>query len=1063
MANQLSGATSPYLLQHADNPVDWREWGPEAFAEARERGVPVLLSVGYAACHWCHVMAHESFEDQATADYLNEHYVSVKVDREERPDVDAVYMQATQAMTGQGGWPMTCVLDHDGVPFFAGTYFPDAPRHGMPAFRQVLEALVQAWAERPDEVTRVAGSIREHLAGAHVPSGSDPVDEAVLDGAVATMQGEYDAERGGFGGAPKFPPSMLAELLRRRASRGDQRAATMLDGTLEAMARGGMYDQLGGGFARYSVDAGWVVPHFEKMLYDNAQLLGLYARWGTPLGDRVAAETADFCLRELRTEQGAYASALDADSPDASGRSVEGAYYAWTPEQLREVLAPDDAVWAADLLSVTLGGTFEHGASTLQLLGDPDDGRRWGEVRTTLLAARDLRARPARDDKVVTAWNGLVVSGLLDAGHRLERPGLVEAAVTCGRFLWDTHWVDGRLRRASRDGVVGAPAGVLEDYGCLATAYVDLAAATADATWLDRARELLAVATTHFGTGDGGFFDTADDAETLVARPRDPADNASPSGLSSLVHALLGYAALTGSGEHRAVAERALASVVEIGRRAPRFAGWSLAAADAALDGPVEVAVVGSGEQAQALAREARRIPGALVVVAEPGTSDVPLLEGRGLVAGRPAAYVCREMVCERERTAGPDLRGHRGEERRPGRVDLRRVAGVGRDVRHSGPGEGRGHGRRRAVLDLVHGPRRRAPQAAADRGAARPGRQGRRRHRRGAPDEAPLARTGPGRRARRRGVARLRGRCRRSVGGAVGGLRRRGRRGGRALGRRAAAALVGATAAAAATAARVVGARRAPVGGGGVVGRCPDRPARGGVAADQLVHRRTPVAVERAAGQRLDAGDDAAGQQEHHHGGDGDRLPPHPPPPGRHVGRRTRRRLGVSRRCGGGVVREALRRDADRGQPLGGAGDDLPGALQRAAVDRTGDRCHHADQRGTDDGSDQTEPRAQGRSSRRRRGPADHLGQRQAEHRLARRRPGGGLRGGDGLGGVTGGVLGAGLGVGGGLVLGRGIRHSAQLDASGVGREPRRLTRVRRPARAGCARHGGEVCHPRG
>ncbi|GGF54165.1 thioredoxin domain-containing protein [Marmoricola endophyticus] len=659
MANRLSGATSPYLLQHADNPVDWREWGAEAFAEARERGVPVLLSVGYAACHWCHVMAHESFEDQATADYLNAHYVSVKVDREERPDVDAVYMQATQAMTGQGGWPMTCVLDHEGVPFFAGTYFPDAPRHGMPAFRQVLEALTQAWAERPDEITRVAASIRQHLAGAHVPSGSDPVDEAVLDDAVATMQSEYDAERGGFGGAPKFPPSMLAEFLRRRAARGDERAATMLDGTMRAMARGGMYDQLGGGFARYSVDAGWVVPHFEKMLYDNAQLLGLYARWGTPLGDRVTAETADFCLRELRTAQGAYASALDADSPDATGRSVEGAYYAWTPEQLREVLAPDDAVWAADLLSVTLAGTFEHGASTLQLLADPDDPARWDAVRTTLLAARDLRARPARDDKVVTAWNGLMISGLLDAGHRLERPDLVEAAVACGSFLWDVHWVDGRLRRASRDGVVGAPVGVLEDYGCLATAYVDLAAATADAVWLDRAHALLDVATTHFETGDGGFFDTAADAESLVARPRDPADNASPSGLSSLVHALLGYAALTGSGEHRAVAEQALASVVEIARRAPRFAGWSLAAADAALDGPVEVAVAGSGTQAQALARAARRISGALVVVAEPGASRIPLLKGRGLVDGRAAAYVCRQLVCERPVT-DPDEIGLR-------------------------------------------------------------------------------------------------------------------------------------------------------------------------------------------------------------------------------------------------------------------------------------------------------------------------------------------------------------------------------------------------------------------
>ena len=657
MANQLAGATSPYLLQHADNPVDWREWGPEAFAEARERGVPVLLSVGYAACHWCHVMAHESFEDEATAAYLNEHFVSVKVDREERPDVDAVYMQATQAMTGQGGWPMTCVLDHDGVPFFAGTYYPDQPRHGMPSFRQVLAALVEAWTVRPDDVTKVAASIRDHLAGAHVPSGSDPVDEEVLDAAVASLQGDFDVERGGFGGAPKFPPSMVAELLRRRAARGDARAAVMLDRTMQAMARGGMHDQLGGGFARYSVDASWVVPHFEKMLYDNAQLVGLYARWATPLGDRVAGDTADFLLRELRTEQGAFASALDADSLDPSGRSVEGAFYAWTPAQLAEALGPDEGAWAADLLSVTEAGTFEHGASTLQLRRDPDDPARWDDVRTTLLAARDLRTRPARDDKVVAAWNGLAISGLLDAAHRLERPDLLEAALACARFVWDVHWTGDRLRRASRDGVVGTPAGVLEDYGCLATAYVDLAAATADATWLERARLLLDVATEHFATGDGAFFDTADDAEALVSRPRDPGDNASPSGQSSLVHALLGYAALTGSGEHRDTAERALASVVEIARRAPRFAGWSLAAADAALDGPVEVAVVGPDDAARAdLARAARRMPGALVVVAEPGTAGIALLEGREVVDGRAAAYVCRHLVCERPVTDPAEL-----------------------------------------------------------------------------------------------------------------------------------------------------------------------------------------------------------------------------------------------------------------------------------------------------------------------------------------------------------------------------------------------------------------------
>ena len=406
MANRLANATSPYLLQHAENPVDWWEWGPEAFAEAKRRDTPILLSVGYAACHWCHVMAHESFEDEDTASYLNEHFVSVKVDREERPDVDAVYMQATTAMTGHGGWPMTCVLDHEGVPFFAGTYFPDQPRHGQPGFRQVLQALSQVWTSQPEEVQRVAGSIRDHLRGAVVPAGEEPVDAEVLDQAVETFGAEFDPANGGFGTAPKFPPSMVLEFLLRYAARvtistgsiqrstgSGVRASGMLDRTLDAMARGGLYDQLAGGFARYSVDRGWVVPHFEKMLYDNAQLVGLYARRGGDLGLRIARETADFLLAELGTAEGAFASALDADSPDASGHSREGAYYAWTPAELDAVLG-GDAAWAARLLTVTDAGTFEEGASTLQLRTDPDDAERWA-VRAAAAARRALGACPA--------------------------------------------------------------------------------------------------------------------------------------------------------------------------------------------------------------------------------------------------------------------------------------------------------------------------------------------------------------------------------------------------------------------------------------------------------------------------------------------------------------------------------------------------------------------------------------------------------------------------------------------------------------------------------------------
>ncbi|MGH3348907.1 MAG: thioredoxin domain-containing protein, partial [Nocardioides sp.] len=550
MPNRLASATSPYLLQHAENPVDWWEWGDEAFAEARRRDVPVLLSVGYAACHWCHVMAHESFEDEATAAYLNEHFVSIKVDREERPDVDAVYMNATTAMTGHGGWPMTCVLDHDGNPFFAGTYFPDQPRHGQPSFRQVLGALNDAWTEQAEEVRRVAGRLREHLRQP-LTTAPAPVGEEVLDGAVELLAREYDAQRGGFGGAPKFPPSMVLEFLLRR---GSERATSMAAGTLEAMARGGIHDQLGGGFARYSVDADWVVPHFEKMLYDNALLLGVYARWGTDLGARTAEGIADFLLAELRTDEGGFASALDADSEGA-----EGTYYLWTPQQLTDVLGSDDGPWAADLLGVSAAGTFEHGTSTLQLRAEPADPERWAAVRQALRSARDRRVRPARDDKVVAAWNGLAISGLCTAGTLLDRPAYVETAVAAGDLLARVHLVDGRLRRVSRDGVVGAPAGVLEDHGCVASGFLDLLQATGDARWVGLAEQLLDVALTHFRADDGGFFDTSDDAEALVARPCDPSDNASPSGLSSTLHALSTYAALTGSGRHREAAEAALA------------------------------------------------------------------------------------------------------------------------------------------------------------------------------------------------------------------------------------------------------------------------------------------------------------------------------------------------------------------------------------------------------------------------------------------------------------------------------------------------------------------------
>jgi uncharacterized protein YyaL (SSP411 family) len=669
VSNRLASATSPYLLQHAENPVDWWEWGEDAFAEARRRHVPVLLSVGYSACHWCHVMAHESFEDEATAAFMNEHFVSVKVDREERPDVDAVYMQATVAMTGQGGWPMTCVLDHDGVPFFAGTYFPDRPRMGMPSFRQLLEALHDAWVNRADEVRGSATNIRQHLQRETVLAGARPIDADVLDAAVARLATEFDPVNAGFGGAPKFPPSMVLEfLLRHHARTGSKQALEMVARTCEAMARGGMYDQLGGGFARYSVDAGWVVPHFEKMLYDNAQLLGVYADlWAVtkdPLAERIVRDTVGFVARELwlpdpaRPTIGGFAAALDADS-----EGVEGRFYVWTPEQLREVLGEEDGAWAAELYGVTATGTFEEGASTLQRRTDPppDELERHLRVWKRLLESREKRVRPARDDKVVTAWNGLMVSSLVRAAVVFEEEGWLDLASRAATFLWDRHWVDERLRRASRDGVVGAPAGVLEDYACLAEALLALVEAGADPVSLARAGQLLAVANAEFAAPDGGFYDTAADAEQLMVRPRDPSDNASPSGQSAMIHALAHHAALTGSSRDREIAERALATVRPLAEQAPRFAGWSLAAAEMMLDGPREIVVVAEAgdEIGEDMARLARAVPGAVTLVATPDQvgPDLPLLEGRTLVDGRATAYVCRNMVCQRPVTSVEELR----------------------------------------------------------------------------------------------------------------------------------------------------------------------------------------------------------------------------------------------------------------------------------------------------------------------------------------------------------------------------------------------------------------------
>ncbi|MET7739833.1 thioredoxin domain-containing protein [Streptomyces sp. NPDC005385] len=674
MSNRLAQATSPYLLQHADNPVDWWPWEPDAFEEARRRDVPVFLSVGYSACHWCHVMAHESFEDADTAAYMNEHFVSVKVDREERPDVDAVYMEAVQAATGQGGWPMSVFMTPDGEPFYFGTYFPPEPRHGMPSFRQVLEGVHSAWTSRRDEVAEVAGKITRDLAERELSTADagSPTEE-VQALALLQLARDIDPATGWFKGDTKFPPSMVVEFLLRHHARADSVAALeMAEELCGAMARSSLYDQAAGGFHRYVLTprpGGPLVPHFEKMLYDNALLCRVYAHlWratGSELARRVALETADFLVRELRTAEGGFASALDADSDDGSGRHVEGAYYVWTPAQLREVLGDADAELAARYFGVTEEGTFEEGASVLQLPRQEGavDAEKVTSLRERLLAARAGRPAPGRDDKVVAAWNGLAVAALAETGAYFDRPDLVEAAIGAADLLVRLHMDEhARLARTSKDGRAGANAGVLEDYADVAEGFLALASVTGEGVWLEFAGFLLDHVLAQFTDAESGaLYDTAADAEQLIRRPQDPTDNATPSGWSAAAGALLSYAAQTGAEPHRAAAERALGVVKSLGPRAPRFIGWGLAVAEALLDGPREVAVVGeSGDPAMTALRRTALLgtaPGAVVATGVPESDELPLLAGRPLVDGRPAAYVCRHFVCDAPTTDPEELR----------------------------------------------------------------------------------------------------------------------------------------------------------------------------------------------------------------------------------------------------------------------------------------------------------------------------------------------------------------------------------------------------------------------
>ena len=647
-ANRLAGASSPYLLQHAHNPVDWYPWGDEAFAKARAEDRPVFLSVGYAACHWCHVMERESFEDEATASLLNERFVAIKVDREERPDVDGIYMDAVQAMTGSGGWPMSVFLTPDGRPFYAGTYFPDEPRHGLPSFGQVLEGIADAWATRRDEVEVQSGRVIESIrrVGA-LEASEDPFTEAVANEAFQTLRHSFDPRWGGFGGAPKFPQPMTLEFVLRQAIRDVPDALEMTVLTLDRMADGGMFDQVGGGFARYSTDGAWMVPHFEKMLYDNAQLALLYARaWLVTRNDRyreISSRTLEYLLREMRHPDGGFFSSQDADS-----EGVEGKFYLWSWEELVSLVGEE----AAEAFGATPAGNWD-GTNVLRApMGDTHQE----DARTRLFEVREERVRPALDDKILTAWNALAIRAFAEAGRIFDERTYVEAAVSCADFVWH-HLRDegGRVLRSWREGIAGVR-GFADDYALLAGAFLTLYETTSDLRWFVAARELCDTLLDLFADQErGGFFQTGSDADELVVRPKDLYDNAVPSGNSAAAEALLRLALFTGERKYEDAALSALRLLRDVMTSAPGGFGQALCALDLYLDHSYEVAIVGDPEAAdtRALVDEvvrARWRPNLVLAVASPIDADavemVPLLAERPQLGEKATAYVCQRFVC---------------------------------------------------------------------------------------------------------------------------------------------------------------------------------------------------------------------------------------------------------------------------------------------------------------------------------------------------------------------------------------------------------------------------------
>ena len=663
MPNRLRESASPYLRQHADNPVDWYEWGPEALEAAKTSGKPILLSIGYAACHWCHVMAHESFEDEATAALMNELYVNIKVDREERPDLDAIYMQAVQALTGHGGWPMTVFLTPETVPFHAGTYFPPNDRHGLPSFQRVLRAVSNAWRDKPESVQQAGRTLTEHLQRAASPSAEHyVVNRQTLDLAYRALARSFDVRKAGFGGAPKFPPSMALDFLLRHASRtGESFALEMVVKTFDAMQRGGIFDQVGGGLHRYSVDADWLVPHFEKMLYDNA----LFARLGVRLWQvtrdedvkEATEQTLDWVVREMRDDRGGFQSSLDADSEGHEGR-----FYVWSRPELRQVAGPDTAVAEAHW-GLSDAGNFE--GSNILFVPDSvdataartglnrDDVRAaLGRARERLYAARARRTWPGKDGKVIASWNGLMVRAFAEAARVFGRDDYRDAALNAGRFLSSTLVREGRVSRSALDGRISGP-GVLEDHAAVALAFLDLYSLTFDESWLRQSRAVTERTIEFFhDQATDTWYDTASDHEPLIVRPRDVTDNATPSGTSLIAELLLAWSELDDERTWWSMAESIVGRVGEAIAQYPQALGHVAGVADALVNGTVQVAIVGdvTDPLLQELVKRvsAAFVPALILAGGEPASEGQPaLLRGREAVGGRPTAYVCREFTCE--------------------------------------------------------------------------------------------------------------------------------------------------------------------------------------------------------------------------------------------------------------------------------------------------------------------------------------------------------------------------------------------------------------------------------